>query len=171
MDRHIELLSGNFGSVYQDFENDIFDGLTQGVEILKKFKTLNVVSMSGSLYAPLIEKGLKAFCSKNQINYRIHHCIDVDMIQKQEAFLILNNQLDVELIEIVKIARMKGYKIGEDIGIISYNESPINEIILDGLTVLSTDFKQMGELAAKMINNKSFKKIKCDFRLIRRSTF
>ena len=67
--------------------------------------------------------------------------------------------------------KSKGCKIGEDIGIISYNESPINEVILDGLTVFSTDFKQMGNSAAKMIIDKSFKKIKCDFKLIKRNTF
>jgi DNA-binding transcriptional regulator YhcF (GntR family) len=171
LDRFIEGLPGNFGCVYQDFENDIFDGLTQGIEVLKKFKKLNVVMMQGSMYAPLIEKGINKFCIKNQISYEVHKNINKDNIQKQEVFLILNSQLDSELIELVRIARIKGHKIGKDIGIISYNESPINEIVLDGLTVVSTDFKQMGELAAKMILNKSFKKIKCDFRLIRRSTF
>ena len=80
-------------------------------------------------------------------------------------------QLDSELIELVRAAKLKDCKIGEDIGIISYNESPINEIILDGLTVLSTDFEQMGDLTANMIIDNNLKKIKCDFKLIRRSTF
>ncbi len=171
LDRYVEGLPGNFGSVYQDFENDICDGLTQSIDVLKRFKKFNVISMTGSMYAPIIERGIKRFCTENQMCFEIHKGINPDKIQKQEAFLILNSQLDIELIELVRIAKMKGCKIGEDIGIISYNESPINEIILDGLTVLSTDFKQMGELAAKMIMEKSFKKIKCDFRLIRRSTF
>ena len=127
--------------------------------------------MPGSLYAPLIEKGIRRFCSENNINFEIHKNIDTHKIQKQEAFLILNSQLDAELIELVKVAQAQGCKIGKDIGIISYNESPINEIILDGLSVFSTDFKLMGELAAKMILEKSFKKIRCDFQLIRRNTF
>ena len=67
--------------------------------------------------------------------------------------------------------KQKGYKIGKDIGIIAYNESPINEIILDGLTVFSTDFEQMGKLAGEIILNKTINKIKCDFKLIRRGTF
>lgn len=171
LDRHIEGLHGNFGSVHQDFENDVFDGLTQGVEIFKKFKKLNVLSMPGSMYASLIEKGIKRFCNENHIYFEIHKNINPDKIQKHEVFLILNGQLDIELIELVRIAKIKGCKIGEDFGIISYNESPINEIILDGLTVISTDFKQMGEMAAKMIIDNHFQKIRCDFRLIRRSTF
>ena len=38
--------------------------------------------------------------------------------------------------------------MGEDVSVISYNDSPINEIILNGLTAVSTDFEQMGELGA-----------------------
>jgi len=171
LDRKIDQLQGNYGCVYQDFENDIFDGLSQEINVLKKFRKLNVVSMPGSMYAPLIIKGIDKFCRENSLNFEIYKDIAPDIIQKEEAFLILNGQLDNELIELVRSARMKGCKIGTDIGIISYNESPINELILDGLTVFSTDFKQMGSLAAKMITDKSFKKIRCDFRLIHRSTF
>ena len=76
--------------------------------------------------------------------------MNINDINKNEVYLILNSQLDIELIELARTARQKGCVIGKDIGIISYNESPINEIILNGLTVFSTNFKQMGELAAKM---------------------
>ncbi len=171
LDRNIEKLPGNYGAVYQDFGHDVFDGLLLGVNQLKKFNQLNIISMPGSMYAPIIQEGIKRFCLQNEIKCQFHNKLSADKIQKQEVFLILNSQLDTELIELVRAAKEKGCKIGEDVGIISYNESPINEIILDGLTVLSTDFKQMGELAAKMILEKSFKKVRCNFRLIRRSTF
>ena len=171
LDRYLEELHGNFGSVYQDFDKDIFDGLTQAIDLLKKYKKLNVISMPGSMYASLIERGITNFCEKNKVDFEILNYIDGERIQKRDSFLILNGQLDIELIELIKTAQSKGLKIGSDIGIISYNESPINEIILNGLTVFSTDFKQMGELVAKMILNKTLKKIKCDFKLIKRNTF
>ena len=171
LDHLIEDLPGNFGSVYQDFEQDIYEGLSHSIDILKNFKKLNVISMPGSMYAPFIEKGIDRFCTENGVAFEIHKNIDTGKIQKGEAYLILNSQLDNELIELVKVAKMKECKIGEDIGIISYNESPLNEIILDGLTVFSTDFKQMGELAAKIVAEKSLKKIRCNFRLIKRNTF
>jgi DNA-binding transcriptional regulator YhcF (GntR family) len=171
LDRYLEDLHGNFGSVYQDFTKDIFEGLSHIVSLLKNFKKLNVISMSGSMYAPLIEKGISDFCNENKINFEIFKHIRGDKIQKHDSFLILNSQLDIELIELIKTAKVKGFEIGSDIGIISYNESPINEIILNGLTVFSTDFRQMGELAAKMILDKSLKKISCNFNLIKRNTF
>lgn len=171
LDHYLKDLRGNFGVVYQDYEKDIYDGLLQGIESLRKYKKFNIISMPGSLYAPYLQKGIREFCAKNEIKYEIYNGLNPEVIQRNEVFLILNGQLDKELIEISEVATSLGYKIGEDIGLISYNESPINKIILNGLTVLSTDFEQMGELAAKMILEKSFKKVKCDFRLIRRSTF
>jgi len=171
LDHYLQDLRGNFASVYQDFENDIYEGLQRNVQKIKKFEKFNIFSTKGSMYAPLIEKGITRFCEENQVNYEIFKNIDCSKIRKNEAFLILNGQLDNELIELISIARKNKIRIGKDIGIISYNESPINEIILGGLTVFSTDFKQMGELAAKMVMEKQFRKIRCDFRLIARSTF
>jgi DNA-binding transcriptional regulator YhcF (GntR family) len=171
IDRQVEDLPGNYGAAYQDFGNDAYDGLKQGAEIFRNYRKLNVLAMPGSLYATIIIPAIQKFCIENEITYLIQNNIDIEKIQEQETYLILNSQLDKELIGLVKAAKSKGYKIGENIGIISYNESPVNEIILDGLTVISTDFRQMGELAAQMINEKTMKKVKCDFRLIRRSTF
>jgi DNA-binding transcriptional regulator YhcF (GntR family) len=171
IDRQVQELPGNYGAAYQDFGNDAYDGLKQGTEIFKNYLKLNILAMPGSLYSSLMLPAIKRFCIENEIIHVVQNNIDIDKIQKQETYLILNSQLDKELIGLVKAAKSKGYKIGEDIGIISYNESPVNEIILDGLTVISTDFRQMGELAAQMINDKIMKKVRCDFRLIRRSTF
>lgn len=171
LDRYLDKLEGNFGAVYQDYANDIYDGLLQGIDDIKKFKKLNVISMPGSLYAPLIIEGIKKFCIENSMPFEIRKETDIEDIHKEEVYLILNSQLDIELIELARTASLKDCIIGKDIGIISYNESPINEIILNGLTVLSTDFRKMGELAAEMITEKSFRKIKCDFQLIRRNTF
>ena len=172
LDRYIETFTGNYGLVYQDCERDVLTGLSQGLDDIRKYNKLKILSMRGSLYASLISKGIAKFCSEHWINYEVlYHTQHQNMIQKGDLFLILNSQLDVELIEIARIAKQQGFKIGKDIGIISYNESPINEIVLDGLSVLSTDFEQMGRLTAQMIHEKEMKKIKCDFRLIRRNTF
>lgn len=171
LDRKIENFAGNFGHIYQDIEHDVYDGLSEGIERLKEFKKLNVISMPNSLYAPIIERGVIKLCTQHDIKYSIHNHIDSSFITANEVYLIVNSQLDIELIELVRQAHEKGYQIGKDIGIISYNESPINEIILNGLSVLSTDFRQMGKLAADMVRSNRLAKVKCTFGLIRRHSF
>lgn len=55
------------------------------------------------------------------------------------------------------------YKIGKDIGVISYNETPIKKILLNGITTISTDFKYMGTVAAGMILENSKQHIEVPF--------
>lgn len=170
LDRQMEKLAGNFGSVYQHFSDDVYLGLTEAAELLKKYKKLYILAMPGSLYSPVIKEGIQRFCTEQQLDCEFHHEINDTFIIKGGVYFVLNSQLDIELIEIIRNAKAKKLKIGKDIGILSYNEAPINEIILDGLTVLSTDFNEMGLLAAEMIRSGKLNKIRNKFGLVVRNT-
>lgn len=170
LDRHLDQLPGNYGSIYQDFEPDVYSGLLEGMSYLKKYQKLHLISSSGSLYRSLIKEGVRKFCQDHHIAHAFHDAIDETAITAGNVYVIVNSQLDNELIEIIRIAKAKGFRIGDDIGIISYNEAPINEIILDGLTVLSTDFREMGRLAAEMVQSGKLSKRKNRFGLIVRKT-
>lgn len=171
LDRMVEELPGNFGAVYQDFTNDIADALYEGLDKLKSFSKLNVVTMSNSLYSSNIKVAVQKFCDDTGLSVEFHTGVSNDIIRKNEVYLLLNSQHDIGLISLSRAAMEKGLKIGDDISLISYNDSPLNEIILNGLTTVSTDFVQMGQIAADMILNKNLHKVRCDFRLIKRSTF
>ncbi len=171
VDRWMEELPGNYGAVYQDFANDAYEGLGYGLKKLKGYSKLNVVTLPSSLYYAEVGKAVARFCRDNEINVEFHTQITPEVIREKEVYLILNSQYDLGLIELVRRARELNYKVGRDISIISYNESPINEIILNGLTTISTDFRQMGVLVARMILEKKPSKIRCDFQMIRRNTF
>ena len=58
----------------------------------------------------------------------------------------------VKLIE--KIISLK-LQLGKQVGVISYNETPLKKLILSGITTVSTDFQQMGKIAAQMILDNS----------------
>jgi len=47
------------------------------------------------------------------------------------------------------------WKLGSDIGLIAYDDTPTREILAGGITVISTDFKQMGLTAAQLIKDNS----------------
>lgn len=54
----------------------------------------------------------------------------------------------------IKLAKKKGYELGKEIGLISYNDTAVKEILEGGITVISTDFEMMGKAAASVILNK-----------------
>mgnify|MGYP002691217781 FL=1 len=171
LDRCLDSLPGNYGVVYQDFTNDVYEGLMQALKKLRKQNRLNIITEASSLYYTFIREGAERFCSDHGIPCEFYQAVTPDIVRPQEVYLILNGQLDTELIDLARAAKEKKLKAGRDIGFISYNESPINEIVLNGLTTISTDFRQMGSVAARMILDKQLRKVKCDFRMTRRSTF
>ena len=171
VDRMVDDLMGNFGAVYQDFSKDISLALSEGLDKLRTFSKLNVLTMPNSLYSASIRTSIQTFCSQTGLPVEFHTGVTGDIIRKNEVYLLLNSQHDTGLLTLARVAKEQSLVIGEDISVISYNDAPINEIILDGLTAVSTDFRQMGETAADMILTKNLSKVKCDFRLIRRGTF
>lgn len=171
VDKNLPDLPGNYGSVYQDFSSDIAYALTDGLDKLKHFSRLNVMIMPNSLYSTQIRKAVENFCEENNLVVEFHYEVSEDNVRRNEVYLMINSQHDSGILSFSRIAGKLCLKIGEDVSVISYNDSPLNEIILGGLTAVSADFAQMGELAAQMILDQSLSKVKCDFRLIRRSTF
>lgn len=161
---------GNFGAVYQDFENDIYDGLSAGWLPGCIDSKLRVITLPSSLYGRCIRKGVEKFAAQKKIDAEFLTSAP-DTICKGDVFLVLNSQLDAGLVTLAKNIRNAGLIIGNDVRIISYNEYEMNELILGGLTTVSTDFRQMGFLAADMILSHQPQKIHCPFRMIHRNTY
>ena len=52
---------------------------------------------------------------------------------------------------VIENAINRNLKLGEDFGIISYNETPLKKIVANGIATISTDFEMMGEILADMV--------------------
>ena len=170
IDYWLQRHKGNYGVVYQDFENDAYEGLLQGLDKLRGTAMLNVLTLPASLYGETIKKGISRFCADYDIPVTFMTSTP-DVIAANETFIIVNSQLDWGIASLARKAKASGLNIGQDIFIISYNEFDLNEVVLDGLTTISTDFKQMGRFAANMIIERSISKVHCDFKMTRRNTF
>lgn len=170
VDHWLKSYSGNYGAVYQDFENDVYEGLMQGLEKLQSASALKVITLSSSLYGPMICKGVERFTKEFNIPVEFIHSAP-EIIHPNEAFLVINSQLDSGLAALARRIKEQNLEVGKDVFIISYNEFDLNEVVLNGLTTISTDFKQMGKIAADMILNHKTIKVHCDFNMTRRGTF
>ena len=160
---------GQYGAVYQDFENDIYDGLSEGVG-RRRTRTMRVITLPMSLYGNHITKGVARFTSEHAIPVEFLHEVP-QIIEKGDTFLVLNSQLDAGLVALAHKIQQAGLVIGQDVFIISYNESDMNELVLGGLTTVSTDFREMGRLAADMVLTHQLEKVHCPFHMNRRQTF
>jgi len=143
-------LGNDYAILYQDFEKNIYHGLLKAILLLKKYKILSLVLSSKSFqFTPIgIINGFKKFCKNNDISYEIISNLEEEYLQKDHAYLVFGEN---DLVRFINWSNKKGWKLGEDIGLISYDDTPIKEILAEGISVISNDFTLMGKRVAQMI--------------------
>ena len=75
---------------------------------------------------------------------------------------------ETDLAELVKKVRQSTYLLGREIGVISFNETTLKDLL--GITVITTDFETMGRTAATLLLDKQRIKVKNPFYMIRRGS-
>ena len=144
------------------------NALSEGIEKICNYEKLILIYPENAVYPypRRILLGFKKFCIENSLNFEIHNHVYADMILKKGDLFITIEESD--LVNLVKQMRDDELVLGKDIGVISYNDTPLKELL--GITVISTDFKVMGETAARMILNGEKGKIKVPFNFIDRNS-
>jgi DNA-binding transcriptional regulator YhcF (GntR family) len=154
LDINIKEFSDDYSILYQNFESNIYQGLSTSLEKVKKYQQINLVLSSKSFqYTPdgIIE-GFTNFCTENNLEFDIIPDLDDDYeLQVNQAYIVFR---EYDLIKMINWTTKHKLKVGKDIGIISYDDTPLKEIIAEGISVISNDFKKMGERASEMIINR-----------------
>ena len=143
-------LEGKYGMVYQDFEMDIYNCLMEAYPRLRKYRRLVLVSAQSRWGADHVLKGFTRFCEEHQFGIELTDEIGRENFQKESVYIFLSNS-DQKMVEAIKLCRALNYRIGKDIGIISYNDTYTNEVLAGGISVINTDFAEMGHTAAQLI--------------------
>jgi DNA-binding transcriptional regulator YhcF (GntR family) len=156
IDKDIKSLDNNYAAVYQDFENDIYWALNEASLLLGKYSTIKFISNHNFQFIPEgMEAGFYKFCREHKLKHKVYIDIDSSLPAKGDAFFVVS---DHDLIQLIKTCLHKKWVLGKDIGILSYDETPLKEILAGGISVVSTDFRKMGETAGEMIKNREFRK-------------
>ncbi|MDX2191360.1 MAG: GntR family transcriptional regulator [Bacteroidota bacterium] len=154
IDNEVKSLSDHYPTICQAFEKDIFDSLVKALDKIKKYQSITfILSKKSFQFIPednII--GFNKFCDQYNIKYSFENDLKPDLVQKGKCFIIYN---DNDLIELIKTCRSKQLELGKDIGLISYDDTPMKEILEGGISVISTDFALLGKNAALMIKNKT----------------
>ena len=168
LDKKLDEIHGDYTSVYQDFQNDIYEALNQGMDLLKKYKRLIFVLPEDLGKKRLnIQSGFKKFCGAYQFDHEIMENKAFKEVNKGEVYISMEES---DLVSCIKFAREKKLMIGKDIGVLSFNDTPLKEVLENGISVISTNFVRMGSLAAELILEKRRLKVRNEFSFIRRES-
>lgn len=166
IDRKLQELK-DYAVVYQDYELDIRNALSEALELLKKYSRLNLFFPAGEPYPAFIRRGFIIFCQMNNFQYRILEEPAEENIMNNEVYITIS---DEHLFELIRIIKKRKWTTGTEVGIMSYNETPVKEILCDGISTISANHEETGVIAANMILNKDFRQVKCPFRFIHRNS-
>jgi len=152
--------------VYQDFEKDVYDSLIEGYDLLRKYNELIMIFPGGKEPEGRMI-GFQRFCKEKGFKSEIIRNLTNKEMKAGEVYFVPS---DRNLVRLVKMAAEKNLQLGKDVGIVSFNDTVLKEVVAGGITTISTDFQLMGQTLARMIQERSTEKIRNHSALIQRNS-
>ena len=134
--------------LYQNFGTSVYEGLTSVLQNIIQYNKFVFLypEYTDHPYDSVIF--FERFC----IDHNIKHSILTDSskfkVERGTAYFSVSDRM---LGRFLEQCRSKNLEPGRDTGIISYNETPMKKFIYKGITVISTDFYEMGKKAAEFV--------------------
>ena len=155
-----------YPSIFQNFKKNIYQGLQGMLSQIKNYDKLILLYASARQPTGILS-GFEMFCSHHNITNEVIDTLAHRKLSHRELYVILD---DKNLIRIIKQMKEQDFILAKDIGLISYNDTLLKEVVEGGITTISTDFNLMGHRLAQMILNKEFAHIENPNRLIIRKS-
>jgi DNA-binding transcriptional regulator YhcF (GntR family) len=169
IDKEVPRLKGKYATICQNFKEDLYEALKSGLDQISKYRQI-IFTRSPSKFQFIPDgsaRGFEQFITDHQLNGTIIPNIREHNVKRGELFIVFP---DNDLIYLIKKAKENNWKIGRDIGIIAFDDSPMKEVLEEGISVVSTDFEAMGKTAADLILSGNKDKLYNPFRLILRKS-
>ncbi|HEY0769051.1 MAG TPA: GntR family transcriptional regulator [Sphingobacteriaceae bacterium] len=167
LDKLVQGVKGKYAAVYENFEKDIYYALEQALPRLSQYQCLKIIFPKSGYFPKEIIRGFIRFCQQYAFLHSVVNDIAHEPLNSGEVYICL---MEDDLVVLSERLISQELKVGLDVGVISYNETPLKKIILNGITTISTDFKYMGQAAARVITENVREHIEVPFNLTLRAS-
>lgn len=167
LDKKNPFIRGKYACVYNDFQQGIGHILERFQHLFLKYKAINIVIEEPSVLQREIAETMQAFTQKHAQACHIYTEFTEAIVRKNEAYLVFSETF---LAEMLKVCQNKTLTLGKDLGIVSYHETPLKEVLCGGITVLTANHTQLGKSAAELILQKSQQHVPNPFVFIQRNS-
>ncbi len=135
-------------SVYQDFGESVYNCFKSNAEKILKYREFILYYPEFTYHPKDTIDYFEKFCNDFGINHNV--------IFDSEQFKIENGGLyflvsDRTLAKFLDQCEENGFEPGREVGVISYNDTPMKKYVKNGITVISTSFELMGQKAAEFV--------------------
>ncbi len=155
--------------IWQDFGQGVYDALKEHLDKIKKYEKFVFLYPEFTDHPKETVEYFRKFCADFEINNQILYSSAQFDVKFGELYFLVS---DRTLAEFLEQCQRKGLLLGKSAGVISYNETPMKKYVSGGITVLSTDFRMMGQQAAEFVKNteKGFTDIKIPTKILLRNS-
>ncbi|MEO0731988.1 MAG: GntR family transcriptional regulator [Bacteroidota bacterium] len=134
--------------VIQEFEASTREVLTGLLDRIRRYSRMELFFRSGVAYPPGILSACQQFCKDHRIKLRLRERYEPGSVESGVLYLTVG---DGDLWTLLEDCIDRGYVLGQDLGVLSHNESRIKKIVHGGVSTWSTDFGRMAERAARFV--------------------
>ena len=166
IDRFMKL-STKHSYIAQEFDESTYVKLVELLPKIEKYRKFNLFFRDDADYPVGILKAFNRFCKDFEIQGTILKKYKSGSIEKGSLYFSVN---DTDLWDVLRDVRNSDYKVGKEIGILSFDDYVVKEIIFGGITTISIDFKEMAKKASNHIKFKSHTKEIMPSYLIKRNS-
>lgn len=144
--------NGKMNYLLQDFSMSVVQCMEEGWQKLSKYNELVLVyAKNKTPHPPEIISAVSNLCKKRGMAFRQVSNAKATDVKEGQAYFVIR---DDDLVEIIKSCWAKQLEVGSGVGVLSYNDTPMKQIVGGGISVVSTDFETMGKQAAEFVKNK-----------------
>ena len=138
----------NQSFVCQDFGKSVYDNLVEGMSMIRKYKRFIFVYPEFTYHPRETITYFQKFCDDHGMDGEVLYDADALNPKEGDLYLLVSDRTLAMLLDKASVCNLIP---GQDLGIISYNDTPMKRFVKDGITVLTTDFNKMGEKAAEFV--------------------
>lgn len=145
-----EDLGDSYSHITQEFEETVYKALIELKPVIDQFEEF-VLFFKQEDNPFGICKAFQRFVKDYQINGRIEPFYELGSVNKGSVYFPL---ADTDLLDLLKDCNQEWIALGKEVGVLTYDDTPVKEIICGGITSISIDFKLMADKAADFVLRK-----------------
>ena len=134
--------------LFQDFGKSFFRSLEGATGLFGKYKEIHLLYPSFTSHPKETITFFKKYCKAFNFNFKIITDSNEFNIEKNIAYISVSDRM---LGMFLEQCRNKNFEPGVEVGFLSYNETPMKKFIYKGISVISTNFNELGTKAAEFI--------------------
>ncbi|MFD2588495.1 GntR family transcriptional regulator [Croceitalea marina] len=149
----------NVGNEYtyvtQEFEQSTYTNLINLLPQVRKYKEIVLFYRNDFDYPKGILSGYLKFIKEYGFKGKVVESYDSNTVQKDYLYLFIG---DADLWSLLKDCKNSDLNVGIDVGVLSFNDHVVKEIVFGGITSISANFNEMATLTAKNIKKLNYSK-------------